>query len=486
MKFRLARRSSDSSVMDVIDWKTRMADLQGIMSVAQALYLLLETHHEAIVRVALELALEPEVRRILYWENWYHESQRREGFRQKVLDKLQRVFRMLDVQVPTEQWANAAPEIPAGQDGLMRPRFESDGVKKSNEEVSNIPSISASNVERKMSRAKPREDKGVQADDGEQRRLEAQLEAMFKERAQRQQEIQQLQEANVSLQQMQRKDSPDQQESERSNQAQKQFEEQQRELEFLREVQKRFEQQQLEVIRLEKAQKQFAVQQEELKALRQAQKTFEEQSVELKRVREEHQSALHRADTLEAEQKQIKEDVSKKNTAMKEMQVKLQNLVQESEEAGLETEAVVKRLMKKVGLTDEVIRTELVWVRLYRDAMERLQRMAARREDKKQEARQEQETREAQEALHALEEFMSEQKKHVHAGPLGAWLSPTHGASPSPSPKDHPNGSPKSSLSSPKRRAFLEPDTAQVHILQAPRRCVRKLQNSRSAPAMPR
>ena len=31
-----------------------------------------------------------------------------------------------------------------------------------------------------------------------------------------------------------------------------------------------------------------------------------------------------------------------------------------------------------MGLTDEVIRTELVWVRLYRDAMERLQRMAAR------------------------------------------------------------------------------------------------------------
>lgn len=54
------------------------------------------------------------------------------------------------------------------------------------------------------------------------------------------------------------------------------------------------------------------------------------------------------------------------------------------------------------------------------------------------------------------------------AGPLGAWLSPTHGASPMPSPKDQHHGSPKSSLSSPKRRAFLEPDTAQVHILQAP------------------
>eukprot|EP00435_Cladocopium_sp_Y103_P021825 s1418_g5.t1 len=84
VKFRLARRTSDScGVLDVVDWKTRMADLQGIMSCAKALYLLLETHHEAIVRVALELALEPEVRRIFAWENWYQESQRREGFRQK-------------------------------------------------------------------------------------------------------------------------------------------------------------------------------------------------------------------------------------------------------------------------------------------------------------------------------------------------------------------------------------------------------------------
>ena len=38
----------------------------------------------------------------------------------------------------------------------------------------------------------------------------------------------------------------------------------------------------------------------------------------------------------------------------------------------------MQNLCWQVGLTDEVIRTELVWVRLYRDAMERLQRMAAR------------------------------------------------------------------------------------------------------------
>ncbi|CAK9056831.1 unnamed protein product [Durusdinium trenchii] len=45
--------------------------------------MLQETHHEAIVRVALELALEPEVMRIFAWENWYQESQRRESFRKK-------------------------------------------------------------------------------------------------------------------------------------------------------------------------------------------------------------------------------------------------------------------------------------------------------------------------------------------------------------------------------------------------------------------
>eukprot|EP00913_Durusdinium_trenchii_P000807 g754.t1 len=93
------RRMSESHVFDINDWKTRMADLQGIMSAAKALFLLLETHHEAIVRVALELALEPEVMRIFAWENWYQESQRRESFRKKVQEKLQRVFRMLEVHV---------------------------------------------------------------------------------------------------------------------------------------------------------------------------------------------------------------------------------------------------------------------------------------------------------------------------------------------------------------------------------------------------
>lgn len=273
-------------------------------------------------------------------------------------------------------------------------------------------------------------------------------------------------------------------ELEQLRQAKRQFEEQQREMEFLKEVQKRFEQQQLEVLRLEQAQRQSA-DGEELQRMRQAQATFEKQSADLKKLREEHAAALHRANTLEAEQKQMQEEIHKKNTAMKEMQTKLQGFVQETEEIGAETEAVIKRLMKKVGLTDEVIRTELVWVRLYRDAMERLQRAAARREEKKQEAREkERELKEAQSPENAWEEFVAETKA-VHAAPLGAWL-PGRTPSASPTSRHGHGGASPSSCGSPKRRAFLEPETSQVQILQAPRRCVRKLQNSRSAPAIPR
>lgn len=456
VKFRLARRTSDScGVLDVVDWKTRMADLQGIMSCAKALYLLLETHHEAIVRVALELALEPEVRRIFAWENWYQESQRREGFRQKVQEKLQRVFRMLDIQAPAaEQWPTPGRE------------------KQERHEVVSI----------QRSRAKSREDKEVQADDGERARLQEQLEALLKERSQQiqQQELQKVQEVQRSPEREQ-----DLKELEQLRQAKRQFEEQQREMEFLKEVQKRFEQQQLEVLRLEQAQRQSA-DGEELQKMRQAQAAFEKQSADLKKLREEHAAALHRANTLEAEQKQMQEEIHKKNTAMKEMQTKLQGFVQETEEIGAETEAVIKRLMKKVGLTDEVIRTELVWVRLYRDAMERLQRAAARREEKKQEAREkERELKEAQSPENAWEEFVAETKA-VHAAPLGAWLPGRRTPSASPTSRHGHGGASPSSCGSPKRRAFLEPETSQVQILQAPRRCVRKLQNSRSAPAIPR
>ena len=78
MRARLSIRR-DSSFVDHGDWKQRMADLQGIMGATTSLVLLLEGHHEAIVRVALELALEPEVRRIFAWENWYQEPERRRG-----------------------------------------------------------------------------------------------------------------------------------------------------------------------------------------------------------------------------------------------------------------------------------------------------------------------------------------------------------------------------------------------------------------------
>ncbi|CAE7241384.1 unnamed protein product, partial [Symbiodinium natans] len=85
--------------IDVQDWMGRMADLPRIMSVTQAIFLQLETPcHEALLRVALELALDSEARRSFAWTaSWYHDDAKREWFRHKVKEKLHRVFRMLEV-----------------------------------------------------------------------------------------------------------------------------------------------------------------------------------------------------------------------------------------------------------------------------------------------------------------------------------------------------------------------------------------------------
>ncbi|CAJ1348790.1 unnamed protein product, partial [Effrenium voratum] len=111
-KFRLARdrrRDSDPRQVDVQDWTTHMADLQGIMSTSKAIYLLLETRHESILRVALELALDPEARHFFSWADWYHQPSKRERFRQQVTKKLLMVFQMLQVPVD-ESWATSQAE----------------------------------------------------------------------------------------------------------------------------------------------------------------------------------------------------------------------------------------------------------------------------------------------------------------------------------------------------------------------------------------
>ncbi|CAK9051270.1 unnamed protein product [Durusdinium trenchii] len=141
------------------------------------------------------------------------------------------------------------------------------------------------------------------------------------------------------------------------------------------EVEKRLEEREQEVQKLQKVQKQSQEQSGELERLREVQKAFNQQNAEMARLRQEHAAATSQVERLQAEHSQMKEEILQKNAAMKEMQTKLQGMVRDSEEAG--AEAVVKRLMNKVGLTDEVVRSEKVWVRLYRDAMERLQRMAA-------------------------------------------------------------------------------------------------------------
>ncbi|CAK9094405.1 unnamed protein product [Durusdinium trenchii] len=109
--------------------------------------------------------------------------------------------------------------------------------------------------------------------------------------------------------------------------------------------------------------------------------------------------------------------------------------------------------------------------------MERLQRMAARRE-KREEARKEREAREAEHEPGFEEARWALLGGSPHS-PLSAWLSPKNGT-----PSEQ-SWTPKASRS-PKRLAFLEPESSSIQILQAPSRRVRKLSNSRSAPAIAR
>eukprot|EP00913_Durusdinium_trenchii_P010299 g9660.t1 len=121
-----------------------------------------------------------------------------------------------------------------------------------------------------------------------------------------------------------------------------------------------------------------------------------------------------------------------------------------TEEAG--AEAVVKRLMNKVGLTDEVVRSEKVWVVMRWNAYSGWQHdvRSGRR-------------RERNERL-AFGDLLA---GSPHS-PLSAWLSPKNGT-----PSEQ-SWTPKASRS-PKRLAFLEPESSSIQILQAPSRRVRKL-----------
>ncbi|CAE7208442.1 unnamed protein product [Symbiodinium microadriaticum] len=216
--------------------------------------------------------------------------------------------------------------------------------------------------------------------------------------------------------------------------------------------------------------------QRELAQLREAAVQAAADREEMERLREENRASKQRAAALEAERARYEETLARQKDAMKEMQTKLQEMMQHSKDSG--AEAVVQKLMKKAGISDEVvISTEQVWVRLYRDAVTRRERQEKLRAEKQAQQQQDRETREDQVRRRESEIFAIPPIEA--ASPTRKEVSPSQ---PSPS-QPSPQGSPMCAW----LRADL--DLSPVRVMQAPQRRrilappKGQLQTSHSAPS---
>jgi len=78
-----------NGVLDEFQWRQNVLDVHHVMGVCQSLFLLLEHHNEAMVRVAVEIVTCKDARKCLWWEDfWYSDDDKRSKFKQIVKEKL--------------------------------------------------------------------------------------------------------------------------------------------------------------------------------------------------------------------------------------------------------------------------------------------------------------------------------------------------------------------------------------------------------------
>jgi len=97
------------------DWASKVVDLHRVVDVYQALFVMLEHHNEALVRVGLELVTDNRTRKILSWNEgaWYEDEEKRNWLRGLVHEKLHRVLKAVDAVStgPPESIAVAAAVV---------------------------------------------------------------------------------------------------------------------------------------------------------------------------------------------------------------------------------------------------------------------------------------------------------------------------------------------------------------------------------------
>ncbi|CAE7940366.1 unnamed protein product [Symbiodinium sp. KB8] len=81
--------AEDEEVFDELLWNQQVTDLHRVMEVAKSVWLLLEHSNEAMVRVALEIALDRNYKKVLWWPDfWFSDHDKREYFKEIVRIKL--------------------------------------------------------------------------------------------------------------------------------------------------------------------------------------------------------------------------------------------------------------------------------------------------------------------------------------------------------------------------------------------------------------
>lgn len=75
--------------IDDLQWRQNCADLKDVMDAAKSVYLALEHHNEAALRVAVEVVTDPVARKCLWWnEPWLEEDDKRDEWKHVIKEKL--------------------------------------------------------------------------------------------------------------------------------------------------------------------------------------------------------------------------------------------------------------------------------------------------------------------------------------------------------------------------------------------------------------
>jgi len=98
--------------VDEMQWKQNCIDLHQVMNVVKSVYLVLEHHNEALLRVAVEICTCPVGRKVLWWNDaWPGDFQKREELRELVKEKLALALAHVKNTKPVfEEKAGADPE----------------------------------------------------------------------------------------------------------------------------------------------------------------------------------------------------------------------------------------------------------------------------------------------------------------------------------------------------------------------------------------